>query len=106
MILSLTVTEDEFRTWEERQVLRFGLVAGRPVRLADENQSQSRLARVRQIALRVLANQEAVLAWMTNPSALLGGFEPEVAAAESEEGCQLVLRTLIVMVRRREAAFD
>ncbi len=47
-----------------------------------------------------------MLAWMTTPLPLLGGFEPEVAAAESEEGCQLVLRTLVAMVRCREATLD
>ena len=101
--MSRTLTEIEFRAWEVQQPLRFDLVKGLPVRLADGNQGQSRLARVRQIARQILTDHEAVLTWMTTPLVSLDGQKPEAAAAASEEGCQLVLRSLVAMSRRQKA---
>jgi uncharacterized protein (DUF2384 family) len=98
------VTEAEFRTWEARQPLAFELVDGCPVRLPDEDQGPSRLARVQQLAIKVLADEAAVGSWMGTPQVELGGLEPEAVAADSEEGCQLVLQALVALGRQREAA--
>jgi uncharacterized protein (DUF2384 family) len=98
------MTEAEFRTWEARQPMAFELVDGCPVRLPDEDQGPARLARVRQLAVKLLADEAAVAAWMSMPLAELGGLEPEVLAADDEDGCQLVLRELVRLGRQREAA--
>ena len=97
--------ETEFLAWEAQQPLRFALADGRPVRLSDEDQGRSRVARVRQVAGQMLADEAAVDAWMASPQATLGGLEPKALAEESENGCQLVLRTLITMQRLREVSF-
>jgi uncharacterized protein (DUF2384 family) len=102
--MSETIAKAEFRTWEARQPLAFELVDGRPMRLPDEFQAPSRLARVRQIALKVLADEAAIGAWMAAPQVELGGLEPETLALDSEEGCQLVLQALVRLGRQREAA--
>ncbi len=99
-------TEAEFRTWEAQQPLAFELVDGRPVRLPDDHQGPSRLARVRQLALKVLADEAAIAAWMGAPQVELGGLEPEALAADGEEGCQLVLRELVRMGRLIEGSHD
>jgi uncharacterized protein (DUF2384 family) len=98
------VTEAEFRTWEARQPLAFELVDGCPVRLPDEDQGPSRLARVRLLAMKVMADEAAITAWMGGPQVELGGLEPETLALDGEEGCQLVLRELVRLGRQREAA--
>ena len=102
--MSETMTEVEFRAWEAQQQLSFALIDGRPVRLPDENEGPSRLARVRQLATKVLADQAAADAWMGAPQVELGGVEPEALAADSEEGCQIVLRALVALGRHQEAA--
>lgn len=102
--MPVTTTVTEFRTWQAGQPVRFGLVDGRPVRLPEEAQGASRVARVRQVAGRVLASEAAVTAWLEHPLAALGGLEPETLAADGEEGCQAVLRTLVAMGRLREGA--
>jgi hypothetical protein len=98
------MAEAEFRTWEVQQPLVFELVDGRPVRLPDDRQGPSRLARVRQLAMKVFADEVAVGAWMAAPQVELGGLEPETLALDSEEGCQLVLQALVRPGRQREAA--
>ena len=100
--MSIMMTEVEFRTWEARQPLRFELVDGRPVRLADEDQGQSRLARVRRTASQILADEDLVRTWVATPLDSLGGLEPDAVAAESEDGCQLVLRALVMSSRQRD----
>ena len=97
------MTEAEFTDWEARQPLRFEIVDGSPARLPEADQAPSRLARVRTVAERVLGSREAAVTWMTSGYQATGGLEPEVLAAESEEGCQLVLRALVVMGRQQEA---
>jgi uncharacterized protein (DUF2384 family) len=104
--MSETMTEAAFRAWEARQPLAYELVGGRPVRLPDADQGRSRVARAQQIAGRVLADHSAADAWMRSPLAALGGLEPEALAADSEEGCQIVLRALVALGRRREAVGD
>jgi uncharacterized protein (DUF2384 family) len=101
-----TIAKAEFNTWEAQQPLRFELANGRPVRLPDADQGPSRVARVLQIAGRTLADQAAAEAWMRTPQAALGGPEPEALAADSEEGCQIVLRALVALSRHREAVGD
>ena len=98
------MTKSEFRSWEARQPLAFELVDGCPVRLPDDCQVPSRLARVRQIATKVLAGETAAEAWSSTPQVELGGLEPEAVAADSGEGCQLVLQALVALGRQREAA--
>ena len=102
--MSETMTAAEFRAWEAQQPLRFALADGRPVRLPDGDQGRSRVARVRQVAGQMLADEVAVDAWMGGPQATLGGLEPKALAEESEDGCQRVLRTLVTMSRLREAS--
>jgi hypothetical protein len=102
--MSEAMTKAEFRTWEAQQPLAFELVDGCPVRLPDDCQGPSRLARLRQLALKVLADTAAVEAWMSAPQIELGGLEPETLASDSEEGCQLVLQALVRLGRLREAA--
>ena len=99
---SIMMTEFEFRTWEARQPLRFDLVDGRPVRLPDEDQGQSRLARVRRTARQILADEDSLRTWMAAPLNALDGFGPEAVAAESEDGCQLVLKLLVMSSRQRD----
>ena len=91
----------DFDIWEARQPIRFGLGDGYPRRLPDEEQAPSRVTRVRQIAFRVLGSQDAVTEWITAPDARLGGSKPETLASGDEEGCQIVLRALVAMGRRR-----
>jgi len=98
------MTAAEFAEWEPRQPVRFALVDGRPMRLPEADQGPDRVERVRQIAAKTLGAPEAVDAWLRNPQAVLGGLEPEAVAADGEEGCQLVLRTLVTMARLREAS--
>ncbi len=102
--MPVATSETEFRTWEASQPVRFDLVDGRPVRLPEETQGASRVARVRQVAGRVLAGEAAVTAWLGRPQAALGGLKPETLAADGEEGCQAVLRALVAMGRLREGA--
>ncbi len=99
-----TITEAEFTTWEALQPMAFGLVDGRPVRLPHEEQGPARLARVRQLAVKVLADEPAVTAWMGTPLAELGGLEPDALAADGEDGCQMVMQELVRLGRQREAA--
>lgn len=99
-----TMTEAEFRTWEACQPLAFELVDGLPVRLPDEGQGPARLTRVRRLAVKVLADEAAVVAWMATPLAELGGLEPEALAAEGEDGCQMVLQALVRLGRQRDVA--
>lgn len=101
--MSETMTEAEFKTWEVQQLLGFELVDRRPVRLPDELQGASRLARVRQLARKVLADEAAVTSWMGAPQLELALREPEALTSDSEEGCQLVLQALVALGRRREA---
>ena len=102
--MSQAIKEVEFRTWEAQQKLRFELSDGRPVRLPDEHHGAYRLARVRNVASRVLVDEQAVVAWMGTPLVELGGLEPEVLAADSEDGCELVLRELVRLGRMKDAA--
>jgi hypothetical protein len=104
--MSEALSEAEFRTWEAQQPLAFELVDGRPVRLLDDRQGPSRLVRVRQLAMKVLADEAAAEAWISTPQVELGGLEPETLALEGEEGCQLVLRELVRLCRLREAKRD
>lgn len=97
--MPIAMSQAEFAEWEPRQCIRFGLVDGQPVRLPDADQRQSRVARVRLVAAKILANRDDVDAWMGNPQHVLGGLEPDALAADSEEGCQLVLRRLVTMAR-------
>jgi uncharacterized protein (DUF2384 family) len=99
-----TVTEAAFVAWVAQQPLAFELVDGRPARLPDECQGPSRLARVRLLARKVMADEAAVTAWMGAPHVELGGLEPETLALDGEEGCQLVLQALVRLGRQREAA--
>jgi uncharacterized protein (DUF2384 family) len=99
-----TMTEAEFRTWEARQPMALELVDGRPVRLPDEVQAPARLARVRQLAVKVLTDEAAVRAWLCTPRAEFGGLEPEALANDGEDGCQMVLRTLVALGRQRAAS--
>ncbi len=100
------LSEAEFRTWEAQQPLAFELVDGCPVRLPDDCQGPSRLARLRQLAMEVLADAAAAEAWISTPQIELGGLEPETLALDGEEGCQLVLRELVRLGRLREASRD
>ena len=102
--MSEAMAEAEFRTWEAQQPLRFELVDGRPVRLSDDRQRASRLARVRLLAIKVLADEAALEAWISTPQVELGGLEPEALALDGEEGCQLVLQALVALGKQREAA--
>lgn len=102
--MSEALTEADVKVWEASQPLRFALVDGRPARLPEHAQSPSRLARVRLIAGRVLTDEAEVAAWLGSPQAMLGSLEPEALAADGEEGCELVLRELVKMGRRWEAA--
>jgi hypothetical protein len=104
--MSEMVSEAEFRVWEAQQQLVFALIDGRRVRLPDADQGPSRVARVRHIAARALADHSAADAWMRSPLAARGGLEPEALAADSEEGCQIVLRALVALGRHREAVGD
>jgi len=104
--MSEALSEAEFRTWEAQQPLAFELVDGCPVRLPDDRQGPSRLARVRQLATKVLAGEAALVAWMSAPQIELGGLEPETLVLDGEEGCQLVLRELVRLGRLREASRD
>jgi uncharacterized protein (DUF2384 family) len=98
------MTAAEFAEWEPRQPLRFALVDGQPMRLPEADQGPARVERARQIAARTFGATEAVDAWMCSPQAILGGLEPEAVAVDSEEGCQLVLRTLVTMARLGETS--
>jgi uncharacterized protein (DUF2384 family) len=102
--MSEMVSEAEFRVWQAQHQMSFVIIDGRPARLPDADQGPSRVARVRQIAGRVLADQDAADAWMRSPQAALGGLEPEALAADSEEGCQIVLQALVALGRHQEAA--
>ncbi len=102
--MAVTMTEAAFLAWVAQQPLAFELVDGRPVRLPDDCQVPSRLARVRQLATKVLAGETAAEAWISTPQVELGGLEPETLALDGEEGCQLVLRELVRLGRQREAA--
>ncbi len=104
--MSEAMTETAFRAWEARQPLAYELVDGRPVRLPDDHQGPSRLARVRLLAMKVLADEAAVTAWMGAPQVELGGLEPEALAADGEEGYQLVLRELVRLGRLTETSRD
>ena len=55
--MSETMTAADFQAWEAQQPLAFELVDGRPVRLPDEDQGSSRLARLRQVALKVVGTR-------------------------------------------------
>ena len=99
---SINVTE--FRTWQAQQPVQFDLVDGRPARLPENAQAASRVARVRLLAGRILTDGAAVAAWLGSPQAVLGGLEPEALAADGEEGCELVMRELVAMGRKQEAA--
>jgi uncharacterized protein (DUF2384 family) len=98
------MTAAEFAEWERRQPVRFALVDGQPMRLPEADQGPARVERVRLVAAKTLGAPEAVDAWMCCPQAILGGLEPEAVAIDSEEGTQLVLRTLVTMARLREAS--
>ncbi len=102
--MSETMSEAEFRTWEAQQPLAFELVDGRPVRLPDDCQGLSRLARLRQLAMMVMADETALEAWMSTPQVELGGIKPETLVLGGEEGCQLVLQALVRLGRQRDAA--
>ncbi len=99
-----TVTEAAFVAWAAQQPLAFELVDGRPARLPDECQGPSRLTRVRQLALKILAGEAAAEAWISTPQVELGSLEPETLALDGEEGCQLVLQALVALGRQREVA--
>ncbi len=102
--MSETTTEADFSAWEARQPLAFKLIDGRPVCLPEDRQGPSRLARVRQLALKILPDEGAAGAWMGTPQVELGGLEPETLAARDEEGCQFALNALVRLGRQREAA--
>ncbi len=100
----MATIEAEFRTWQAQQPVQFDLVDGRPARLPENAQAASRLARVRLLAARILTDRAAAAAWLGSPQAALGGLEPEALAADGEEGCELVMRELVAMGRKQEAA--
>ena len=104
--MSGTMSEEEFRDWETRQPRAFILADGRPVCLPEEFQASSRLDRVRQLAMKVLADEIATAAWMGAPQVKLGGLEPATLASDGEEGCKLVLLELVRLGRLREASSD
>jgi hypothetical protein len=95
--MSQVMTEMEFRLWEARQPIRFELVDGRPKRLPEADQGQSRVSRAMGVASRALPHRSAVEAWMSISHASLDGLDPETVAFGSEEGCQAVLRLLVAL---------
>jgi len=95
------MSASEFDIWEPQQIVRFGLIHGRPFRLREAAQADSRLARARHIARLALGKDESAL-WLTAPNLELNGLAPDALASESEEGCQCVLRLLVELVRRAE----
>ena len=85
----------DLATWAAQQPLAYALKEGRLVLSAEHHQAPSRLATLRHIAKGVFGNPKQVDAWMATASSDLGGLAPADLAIDSEEGSQLVLRTLI-----------
>ena len=81
--------------WAARQPLAYELVEERLVLSAEEHQAPARLAALRRIAKGVFGHSDQANAWLTRPSPDFGGLSPADLANDSEEGNQLVLRTLI-----------
>ncbi len=102
--MPVATIDPEFRTWQAQQPVQFDLLDGRPARLPENAQAASRMARVRLFAGRVLTEEAAAAAWLGSPQAALGGLEPGALAADGEEGCELVMRELVAMGRKQEAA--
>ena len=94
------MSPEDFSKWAARQSLEYDLVDGRPVRKPDEQQALFRLGTLGEIAQAVFGEPNEAADWLATPNAELCGLCPTDVAAESEEGRQLVLRTL---VRRRAA---
>ncbi len=93
----------EFRDWAAEQPIRFGLVDGVRVRLAEEHQGGARLALAGAMAIRGFGSAEAADAWLTTPTPDLGGLSPADLIAESDEGSRLALMAL---VRRHRLMLD
>ena len=93
----------EFRDWAAEQPIRFGMVDGRRVRLAEEHQGGARLVQARALALRAFGSVKAADAWLATPTPDLGGLSPGDLIAESDEGSRLALMAL---VRRHRLMLD
>ena len=89
------MTPGEFALWAARQPLQYELVDEHPVRLPEEQQAPFRLQVVKALAEAIFDQPDHVTAWMANASAEFGGLSPADIAAESEEGSQMVLRSLV-----------
>ncbi len=98
------ISASEFDVWEPQQMVRFGQIYGRPFRLPEAAQANSRLARAKHIARLALGKDESAL-WLTAPNLELNGLAPEAFASESEEGCKRVLRLLVALARLAEATY-
>ena len=95
--------DTELTAWAAQQPLVYELVEGRLVLLAEHHQAPSRLTALRNVAEGVFGDFGQASAWMVTPIAELGGLSPSDLASDSEEGSQLVLRTLI---RRHRAVLE
>ncbi len=97
--LAQAKADAEFRDWAAEQPIRFGVVDGRRVRLAEEHQGGARLVQAHAMALRAFGSTEAADAWLTTPTPDLGGLSPADLIAESDEGSRLALMALVSLHR-------
>jgi hypothetical protein len=90
----------DFNHWAARQPLAYELVDGVPVRHAKERQSPFRVAVVNALAEVVFEQPDVATAWLSTACSEFGGLSPADVAAESEDGSQFVLRSLLQWHRR------
>ena len=89
------LNDTDLAVWAAQQPLAYELVEERLVLSAEEHQMPARLAALRRIADGVFGSPSQTDAWLITPSPDFGGLAPADLANDSEEGGQLVLRTLI-----------
>ena len=89
------MNDTDLAAWAAQQPLACELVEGRLVLSAEHHQAPAGLAALRHIANGVFGNPDQADAWLATPSPDFGGLAPADLTNDSEEGSQLVLRTLI-----------
>ncbi len=89
----------EFRDWAAEQTIRFGVVDGRRLRLAEEHQGGARLELARTMALRAFGSPGVADAWLATPTPGLGGLSSADLVVESDEGSPIALMALVRLHR-------